>query len=109
MASSKKITIRQGRTGTITNTVTGIDDWSDLNSTLVVTNKAKEEQFRLTGEIDSINGIITFNYLHSNTSSISAGAYEYEIIIYKVDDSFIKTSTYGIFQIDPVLIIDPTV
>lgn len=109
MATNKDIEIRSGRTYTITDSVSGIDDWSDKEAVLTIGKTKGEVTLQKTGTIDSENDVISFDLTHEDTSDeLTYSSYYYEITIYTDDKTFVKDSSYGRLNVKTVVDKDPT-
>ena len=104
MATESNFSIRRGRTGTITVTVTGVSDWNNMIAKLYAYSdqESSSVDMVLTGTCDGPNNKITFNYSHSDTKVLMKSSYYYDITIYKADYSYVKDVNYGLIYIEPV-------
>lgn len=110
MATQTNIELKRGRTQTITATITGIDDWTDLLATLYASEQkaSPSEVIALDGVIDEGNDKIVFDVLYATTNELVIDKYNYEIVIYKEDKTFVKTPIYGELTVSGVVRLDPT-
>jgi hypothetical protein len=110
MAKLQNFSIDKGRTGTIVVTVTGVSIWTGLIAKLFATDaKGGAILMTLTGTIDEGQNKISLSYTHNDTKDITLLGLYYEIVIYKEDRSYIKSTNYGMLNILPVVKTDPVV
>jgi len=109
MATQQNFSIRKGRSGTITVSVTGVSDWTDIEAVLVAALRSEDTlAMELTGSIDEANNVITFDYTFDDTDNLQASKYQYEVILYKSNKSYVKTVLYGVMTVVGVVKVDPT-
>lgn len=110
MATNKNFELRQGRTGNILATITGISDWTDILARMFITKglNPPSEKLELVGVVDVSANKITFPYTFDNTDALKADTYAYEIILYKADKTYVKTALYGTLKMIKSQTIDPT-
>ena len=108
MATQREISVRAGRTYTITTTVSGVTDWSDKSAVMVVSkSKDKDAILTIAGGIDSGNDVVSFDLASTDTESL-VGIYYYEMTVYTDDRSFVKDVNYGKFIVNNTIDTDPT-
>jgi hypothetical protein len=109
MPSDHLVTIEKGRTGTIELTVDGIPLLEGLLVKFVASKKFGDDPvIDLDGILDSDGRTISFDYVFDTASSLTAGQYYYEIIIYTADKTYVSTGNNGSLRIKDVILIDPT-
>jgi hypothetical protein len=109
MATEQNIVITKGSTGTIVVTVTGVSSWTGLLAKLFASDvRGNAPVITLTGVIDGANNKITFTYAYSDTASLTKSPLHYDVIIYKTDKSYIKTTNYGLLGLATPVKLDPT-
>ena len=108
MATNSDITIRAGRTYTITDTVSGISDWTNKKAVLSIARKLDQTpDLTVDGTVDSGNDKVQFDLSATQTAELS-GVYHYEITIYLDDRTFVKDSSYGKLVVKSTIDEDPT-
>jgi hypothetical protein len=110
MATEQNFSIEKGRTGNIVVTVTGVSSWTGINAKLFATDvKGNPILMTLIGTIDAPNNKITFPYLYADTANITQDNLYYEVVIYKTDKTYVKTTDYGLINLETGVKLDPTV
>jgi hypothetical protein len=109
MATHQDFSVSRGRTGTIIVTVTGVSSWVGLVAKLFATDAiGNAPLITITGTIDGAQNKITFSYVATDTDEIEQSSLYYEIVLYNVGRSYVKTTDYGLLNIAEVIKIDPT-
>lgn len=102
------IKVYKGRTGKITDLITGVDDWTGIIAKLyVAASDSSAPVITLDGSIDSVNNKVVFIYTHEATHTLEPKNYVFEIDLYTSDSRFIKTSNKGVFILLPSIKINP--
>jgi hypothetical protein len=105
---AKNIAIDKGRTGRISINVKGITVWDGLRASFYSTKfYGQEPILELIGSINPATNTVLFMYQNEDTEYLDAGRYYYEVVIYKDDLIFAKTSNIGILTINPVIKVKP--
>jgi hypothetical protein len=103
------IILYKARTRTVNAILTsGVPDWSGLICKFVATkrNANRDIVINKVGNIDVPNMYFHFNY--DETILYGAGRYDYEVLLYRNDYSFVKTAMRGVLEIKYPLLIDPS-
>jgi len=110
MATRGDISIEKGRTGTIEVTVTGVDDWAGKLAKLFASTTYGDAtpDIELTGTIDTATGIVTFDIIFTDTSTLTEKRYYYEVVIYEADKSYVRNTNYGNLNLLETIKTDPT-
>lgn len=109
MAKIVNIEIERYRTQTILVDVTGISDWTDINAKFVLKDSVDDtEKLVLDGTVDGPNNAVTFDVLYDSLDTCEKNVYDYEVVLYKDDKTFVENCTKGECKILGVLRQDPT-
>lgn len=101
MATAKNLIIRKNRNTILKINVTGVEDWTDLSALFCIGASLKEDpEVEVTGVIDEEEDSIVVEIAPDLELE---GVYEYELVIYNDDESYIKTVLYGKLTVVDVL------
>lgn len=110
MATKQDFEIEKGRTSVIVDTITGVDDWTEVLAKLnAVYRLGDTPDIELVGTVYPETDQVSFAFAASDTADLTYRNLHYEIVLYKTDKSFVRNPTSGIIKLITPVDIDPTI
>lgn len=108
--STQDFEIKRGRAYDIVVTVSGIGDWTGLFSKMYwrENNRYGGQDLTLPGTISGVNNTITFPITAAISSSVDAGNYNHEVVIYNAGGTIVYAPLDGNIKVTTPIVEDPT-
>jgi len=105
MSTQTTLTLKQGDSDTLVETIEGLDSLIGYNAKLYIKTKDGVEVDTLTGVIDGLE--ITYEILNEDSKSYPIGNHSFETKIWDSSDH-VYTPSYGKFSVKTALENDPS-